>query len=166
MEFWLPVPEYEGLYEVSDHGRVRSVDRVVRRSNDTFSMRRGKVLSPKVNTRGRLQVGLSRDGNRSLRQVHRLVLEAFVGPQPTGHQACHYDDDPLNNVLSNLRWDTMSSNQRDSVRNLKHANSAKTQCPQGHKYDYFHYEDGRLRHRACKPCRNEAQRRFKSKERV
>lgn len=49
--------------------------------------------------------------------VHRLVLEAFVGTCPEGYEACHYDDDPTNNRLTNLRWDTHESNIMDKIRN-------------------------------------------------
>lgn len=53
------------------------------------------------------------------RLVHHLVLEAFVGPRPNGMEACHTDDDFSNNALSNLRWDTPSSNVADRIRNGK-----------------------------------------------
>jgi hypothetical protein len=50
------------------------------------------------------------------RDVHTLILEAFIGPRPPGMQCCHKDGNPLNNRLDNLRWDTPSSNSRDTVR--------------------------------------------------
>jgi hypothetical protein len=63
-----------------------------------------------------------------------LALEAFVGPRPDGFVGCHNDDDPLNNHISNLRWDTYSGNNRDLVRLGTHHQASKTQCPSGHEY--------------------------------
>lgn len=53
-------------------------------------------------------------------QICHLVLLAFVGPCPNGMECCHWDDDPSNNVLSNLRWGTKEDNARDAIRNGKH----------------------------------------------
>lgn len=65
---------------------------------------------------GHLRVVLRLQGNSRYLQVHRLVLETFVGPCPEGYQACHFPDrNPANNALSNLRWDTQAANQADRV---------------------------------------------------
>ena len=81
-------------------------------------------LSPgRIGRRSRvesLMVGLSDRGRRGQFRVHRLVLEAFVGPCPEGHEGCHNDGNPLNNRLSNLRWDTPSANNRDKERHGTH----------------------------------------------
>lgn len=139
MENWLSVVGYEGFYEVSDEGRVRSLDRVVmssNRHNPNLSPRRypGKLLTPIVTGNGDyLGVTLSRRGyTRKL--IHHLVLEAFVGPRPDGSFGLHHDDDPSNNRLSNLRWGTKGENQDDKVRNGNHHNVLKTHCPQEHEY--------------------------------
>lgn len=64
-----------------------------------------------------LKVSLSRDGKQTTFLVHRLVLEAFVGPCPEGMEACHDPDpDPTNNRLDNLRWDTPKANGQDRIR--------------------------------------------------
>lgn len=55
-------------------------------------------------------------GRGNMRRVHRLVLEAFVGPAPAGTEGCHNDGNPQNNALSNLRWDTHAENMLDQVR--------------------------------------------------
>jgi hypothetical protein len=64
------------------------------------------------------KVALQRDGTRKSfhRRVHRLILEAFVGPCPEGMEACHEDGDPSNNRPSNLRWDTKLANKADMIR--------------------------------------------------
>jgi hypothetical protein len=71
--------------------------------------------------RGRHAVTLRKGGRSYSRKVYRLVLEAFVGPCPTGMEACHHDDDPTNNRLRNLRWDTHKNNCSDRSRNGRHA---------------------------------------------
>jgi hypothetical protein len=116
METWKPVVGFEGHYEVSDQGNVRSLDQVVAHWRGGTRLRRGKYLKPGATggSGAYLFVVLMNDGKtRSNRCVHRLVLEAFVGPRPEGMQACHNDGDPHNNALSNLRWDTPTANNAD-----------------------------------------------------
>lgn len=118
-EQWRPVIGWEGAYEVSDAGRVRSIDRVVHRSDGVISLIRGKLLKPCAmpGGRGHLFVNLSAPGvGARLESVHRLVLIAFVGQAPDGMECCHNDGDPTNNQLANLRWDTRSENMRDRFR--------------------------------------------------
>ncbi len=75
-----------------------------------------KLKKPYKNRDGRLYVSLYNDGLQTTFSVHRLVLEAFVGPRPKGMEACHFPDpSPLNNTLKNLRWDTPSNNQKDRI---------------------------------------------------
>lgn len=103
-------------YEVSDLGRVRSNDRMV-----YGYFKPGRIL--KVGERrhkGRLNHISVRLGRGKSLRVHRLVLEAFVGPCPPGHEGCHNDGDPTNNRLSNLRWDTRSGNMQDAIRHGTH----------------------------------------------
>jgi hypothetical protein len=111
MSDWLPVLGYEDLYEVSSDGQVRSKDRV---SSDG-SLRRGRLLTP--TGLKHKHVTLSRSGVKVQAHVHVLVLEAFVGPRPDGMECLHWDDDPTNNNVANLRWDTRAENIRDAIRN-------------------------------------------------
>lgn len=133
-ENWLPIPGFEGLYEVSDVGRVRSVNRLVKHRCDGLKRLRGKMIAqrPGLKASGHLKVILYRDGKGHPLWVHRLVLEAFVGPCPDGLMALHADDDPKNNTLSNLSWGTRSQNLLDAVRNGRHWQVNKTHCKQGH----------------------------------
>lgn len=116
-ERWLPIPGYEGSYEVSDHGRVRSLDRVApatsRRGNKFLRHVRGKLLSPHMSADdGYVRVRLWHPvGANPL--VHSLVLAAFVGPCPADMQAMHADGTRSRNVLSNLTWGTPGHNGRD-----------------------------------------------------
>ncbi|WP_197446398.1 HNH endonuclease [Tautonia plasticadhaerens] len=65
---------------------------------------------------GHLTVNLHRDGIKRPYYIHRLVLEAFVGPQPPGMLCCHWDGNPANNNIDNLRWDTPKANGADTIR--------------------------------------------------
>jgi hypothetical protein len=107
-ETWLPVAGWEGLYEVSDLGRVRSL----KRKGGNNRWYGGKVLIPYPN-KGYPAVPLCRGGGRTMTQVHRLVLEAFRGPRPPGTMACHNNGDRGDPRLSNLRWDTCRANMAD-----------------------------------------------------
>lgn len=122
-ELWRPVPGYEGRYEVSDLGRVRSLDRVrrqwVQRGKKRIpreSVHRGRVLTPGQTAAGYLSVALSGpDGVRS-ELVHRLVLQAFSGEPEPGMHGRHLNGNPLDNRLSNLEWGTPKQNAADKAR--------------------------------------------------
>jgi hypothetical protein len=133
-EQWRAVVGYEGFYEVSDHGRVRSLPRI---SNTRYGRTRrlsGRILRPGINPRtGRRLVALYRDSVARTHHVYPLVLEAFVGLRPPGMEACHNDGDHTNDRLSNLRWDTSSGNSHDSVAHGTHNNARKTHCLRGHR---------------------------------
>lgn len=120
-EQWLPVVGFEGWYEVSSLGRVRSLKRtmVVERWPGRFVPRtyQGQMLRPGLGGNGYLGVVLSTHGRKMSRAsvlVQYLVLEAFVGPRPLGAYCCHADGNRVNNHLSNLRWDTPRSNSGDA----------------------------------------------------
>lgn len=150
---WRPVPEWEGAYEVSDQGRVRSMPRWAwsSRGKGHWFKAGGIVLSPGI-VSGYARVVLQRDKAIKNVSIHRLVLLAFVGPCPAGMEACHHDDDRLNNVLTNLRWDTKPANCADRTRNGGSPNALKTHCPKGHPYSP---ENTVLDHgsRRCRTCR-------------
>lgn len=110
-ERWLPVVGFEGAYEVSDQGRVRSLDRWITCSNGVDKHLRGRVLRPGPRPSGHLTVALT---NHQSCNVHTLVLEAFVGQRPTPmHEARHLDGHEQNNNLSNLEWSTKTRNRQD-----------------------------------------------------
>ncbi len=130
VERWLAVVGYEGSYEVSDYGRVRSVDRLITLSTGRVCHYKGRLLKSFANEQRRV-VTVNLVGRTT--PVHKLVLTAFVGPCPDGMECCHWDDDYTNNHLSNLRWDTSTSNKHDMVRNGRHPGPKKDNCPFGHR---------------------------------
>lgn len=133
---WRPVLGYEGYYEVSRCGGVRSVDRTVRYGSSALRTHRGRELrtfrSPPTNY---LTVSLYRDGGQTNRRLHTLVLEAFVGPRPMPDMdACHNNGDKDDNRVENLRWDTKSANAQDSLAHGSNAEAKKTHCYRGHEF--------------------------------
>jgi hypothetical protein len=145
MTEWRDIPGFEGLYTISEYGEIRGVRRVGSS---------GRSLRPGLSTAGYLQVVLyPGDGTRVQRPIHRLVLEAFVGPAPEGAMALHADDDKVNNHVSNLRWGSRSENALDAVRNGRHACAIKTHCKHGHAFEGYNLiirPDGT---RACRACK-------------
>lgn len=134
-ERWLPVVGYEGYYSVSDHGRVRAEQRVIMRAGGKGPLpRREMILRPGTHHGGGYQqVTLSRNGHRSSHQVHVLVLTAFVGSRPDGLEACHGPNGPADNRLTQLRWDTRSSNVLDQVEHGTHPMTSRQACPRKHR---------------------------------
>jgi hypothetical protein len=115
-ERWLPVVGWENLYEVSSHGRVKSLDRV-----DRFGrLFKGRLLRLTPGSHSYPMAQLYRKGKRCGRTVHSLVLEAFVGPRPSGMEVCHLDGSRSNNRLGNLRWDTRKANHADKLGHDTH----------------------------------------------
>lgn len=154
-EEWKAVPGYEGLYEVSNFGRVRSHDQVVNRKNGPVNWK-GRVLKPQKGSKGHYGVNLHRDGKSKTHYIHRLVAESFI-PNPEGHPLVrHLDDVKTNNHVSNLAWGTHSDNARDAIRNGRDYNRqrSKTGCPKGHLYSGTNVRGARI----CRECRREYQR--------
>lgn len=108
-EEWKDIKGYEGLYQASKHGRVKSLDRVDSRGHK----RKEKIITLCVDKDGYMNVNLSKNGKMKSFRVHRLVLSAFVGVCPERMQGCHNDGNPANNRLENLRWGTHKENISD-----------------------------------------------------
>ncbi|MEM8598338.1 MAG: NUMOD4 domain-containing protein [Bacteroidota bacterium] len=117
-ERWRPVLGYEGLYEVSDWGRVRSLDRTVARSGSSTKRLRGRVLRQhEVGKMSYKAVNLSQSGRVQKCLVHVLVATAFCpGRTLFRREVDHRDRNPHHNRASNLRWVT----RRENVHNSAH----------------------------------------------
>lgn len=125
-EIWKAVPGYEGLYEVSDLGRVRSLPRKTR--NGRFRV--GKILRLSVNSSGYPMVSLSKDNRHKNVHVHRLVAEAFIPNQYNLPQVNHIDEDKTNNRVENLEWCSSYYNMNYGDRNRKSSESLSKQVGQ------------------------------------
>lgn len=125
IEYWRPVVGYEGLYEVSNKGRVRSLDRYIKDRNGNYThFLKGRILSQATIRKGYKQVQLSKDGTQTPKRVHRLVAEAFI-PNPLNlPQINHKDCNPSNNSVENLEWcdAKYNSNYGDRTEKVKIGN--------------------------------------------
>lgn len=109
-EMWKPVRGYENLYEVSNLGKVRSLDRLVNGKCRSTRLVKGLIVSPAKDRGGYLRIMLSKGNNQNVFSVHRLVYEAFNGQIPEGMQVNHIDEDKSNNSLENLNLMTPKQN--------------------------------------------------------
>jgi hypothetical protein len=135
-EQWRPIPGLEDRYQVSDHGRVRSLYRQNKLADYRTQRLSQRVLIPVPSSDGRLRVTIAAGvgGGVQTRYVHHLVLEAFVGPRPVGGVGSHRDGDYSNNRPDNLLWRTggvCSRGHRRQPPNLT-AHGACVACAGGH----------------------------------
>ena len=120
MRVWLAVRDYEGLYEVSSDGLVRSV-------------KTGLVLRPSTHPIGGYQrVNLSKKNKVRTIAIHQLVARSFIGQCPDGMEVRHRTPDPANNSVANLMYGTHQQNELDKVIHGTHNNASKTRCKRGH----------------------------------
>lgn len=150
VERWKPIPGWEGYYDVSDMGRIRSLPRVAWRKNGASFTVRGRIRKLSSHPDGHRTIALTCPGVRDPRWVHRLVMAAFVGPCPEGLMVCHNNGDPTDNRLVNLRYDTGSGNMLDRRRHGTDVNVNKTHCPQGHLLAHPNLVNRRFR--KCLAC--------------
>ena len=117
-EIWKDILGYEGLYQASTMGRIRSMDRQVIRSNGQIRNFKSKIIKPvkKIKNNETLFVSLSKNNRLQTYTVHKLVMLAFKGERPEGCQICHGNGDVTDNKLDNLRYDTPSENAIDMYR--------------------------------------------------
>lgn len=167
MSEWRPIQGYEGLYEICDDGRVRSLERTVIDNLGRPHPIEGRTLIPTPTRRPKhLRVGLSRDNKTHNRFIHQMVLETFVSPRPTGLIACHRDGDVNNNCVSNLYWGTYRDNYLDAVEHGTHWNvnfQYAPTCQRDHEMTpentYWYGRTGRPKTgRQCRKCKNIRQR--------
>lgn len=140
-EIWRPVVGYEGLYEVSNTGRVRSLN----------YNRTGKVreLKPEATEAGYLRIALCKDGKAKNHKIHAIVMAAFVGPRPEGYDVNHIDECKTNNRVENLEYCTRRENLNHGTHNER---SAATRSMPVLEFDQF----ADLAFRRCWPSVMEA----------
>lgn len=123
MEEWRAIQGFEGSYEVSSLGEVRSLDRVLPHARFGTRKYRGQPLKKLLDTDGYFVVNLSEPGKYRKAKIHILVCETFIGPSPKeGLWVLHGDGNNQNNIPSNLRWGTPKENQLDALKHGTHSN--------------------------------------------
>lgn len=116
-EIWKDIPGYEGYYQVSNIGNVKSLER-----KDKLGRKvRSKIITPIVTSKGYLEVGLYKDGNRHIFKIHRLVGLAFIPTVKDKNEINHIDENKQNNMVDNLEWCNRSENVNHGNRTTKMA---------------------------------------------
>lgn len=109
---WKDVIGYEGLYQVSDEGQVRSYGKYIQVRPNCTIYREGKILWPEVCKNGYLRVQLYKDNSRNHKLIHRLVAEAFI-PNPNNLETVnHKNENKQDNSIDNLEWMSAVDNIR------------------------------------------------------
>lgn len=124
-EIWKDIENYEGLYQISNLGNVRSVDRIVNAGieNNNKVVKKGKILNPVKDKDGYLKVSLSKNNIRKNYFVHRLVGKIFIANNKNLKQINHKDENKENNCVSNLEWCDNKYNQNYGTRKMRIAKS-------------------------------------------
>lgn len=109
-EIWKDIEGYDGLYQVSSYGRVRSLDRITNYANGEKHLWKGRILKPAKNRDGYLTCVLYKNGKTENKNLHRLVAQAFILNPDNLPQVNHKDENPSNNHVENLEWCTQAYN--------------------------------------------------------
>lgn len=118
-EIWKPIKGFEGLYEVSNLGRVRSLDRTIITRNGKKIFYKGKILKPINCSNGYLKVNLVKNKKQKTVNIHRLVAETFI-PNPNNKPCVdHINTIRTDNRVENLRWATASENQYNELTTIR-----------------------------------------------
>lgn len=115
-EIWKDIKEYEGLYQVSNLGNVRSLGRYVKNKNNKLQYFPEKILKT-GNVQEYLKVTLSNNNKQRYYRVHRLVAEAFISNPENKPEVNHIDGDKKNNCVDNLEWCNRSENEKHAYKN-------------------------------------------------
>ena len=119
-DFWREIPGWEGFYEVSRNGEIRSMTRRIPNSRGFDVIRRSQHRKLTTDKYGYKVVLLNRAAKYQTRKVHHLVLEAFIGPRPDdSYETLHINGNPADNRVENLRWGTQQENNEDKIRHSK-----------------------------------------------
>ena len=123
IEIWADVQGYEGKYQVSNHGRVKSLARYRKNNGNSQTFQEERILKQSINNCGYCIVELSLDAKRKRHSVHRLVASAFISNDDGKEQVNHKDENKQNNHVDNLEWCSCKENNNYGSHNEK---SAKT----------------------------------------
>jgi hypothetical protein len=132
MEIWKDVVGYEGYYKVSNLGRVKSLDRIVKHSKEWNQKKKGKIIKLAKRPNGYIAVGLSKNGKVSQMYVHRLVAEAFLPNSENKEHVDHINTIRDDNRADNLRWTTRKENANNPMTIEKYK-----ECNKGERNPWY-----------------------------
>lgn len=135
MEIWRDVVGYEGFYAVSNYGNVKSIERVVTRSDGIKIKVKEKILSKTMDSDGYLNCKLSRDGVSKTCRIHRLVADAFIPNTKSLPEVNHKDCNRANNSVCNLEWIDHGDNVRYSIVSGNHICTTDLHGPKNPNYN-------------------------------
>jgi len=125
MEEWRDIVGYEGNYQVSSFGNIRSLDRLIIYSNGKRRVHKGRILKPGINTSGYYSLTLVKDTEDTSVMIHRMVAQAFLGLDTNSDMTVnHKDSNKLNNHVDNLEVVTLSENRQHYLTNVYYANQS------------------------------------------
>jgi hypothetical protein len=124
-EVWLPVKGYEGYYEVSNLGRVKSIERKAKVCGGGFRIVKNRILKNSLNNTGYYRVNLKKKNKNNIYLVHRLVALGFIENPENKRTVNHKDGNKINNNISNLEWNTDLENITHATKVLKSRHNKK-----------------------------------------
>ena len=128
MEEWRDIKGYEGIYQVSSLGRIKSLSREIKNGKNTTKKSKERILKPRCNTkrRGYYEIGLYKNNKEKRYKVHRLVAEAFMENNFNKSEVNHKNGNKADNSVENLEWVTSEENKKHAWdNNLCNANHRK-----------------------------------------
>ncbi|RDU21928.1 NUMOD4 domain-containing protein [Anaerosacchariphilus polymeriproducens] len=125
MEIWKDIEGYKGSYQVSNIGRIKSLKRVIMRSDGKEQTIKERILKPLVHTNGYLLVALYDNGKQKNMLIHRLVALTFIDNQENKQEVNHKDGNKTNNHINNLEWNTSSENKQHAYSVLNRKTNGK-----------------------------------------
>ena len=162
-EIWKEIPGYEGYYEVSNLGNVRSLTRYVKHSRADYRISKGKVLKKVLNTSGYYNVHLKKENNNWTVAVHKLVAMAFLGHTPCGYKRIidHIDNNKLNNNVNNLQITSSRHNNSKDKKNTSSKYTGVTWCKYANRWKSQIKIKGKSYHLGNFKCEIEASEAYK-----
>lgn len=154
-ETWYPVRDWEGLYEVTKTGRIRSLERVVKSAQGKTYIRPALEMDTARPNNRYPGAEFTHKGRREVMHLHRLLAQMFI-PNPDNLPVVrHLNDNPRDYRLENLAWGTQADNMQDIFQGVGHYNSLKTHCKNGHPFDEANTYFGPAGTRTCRICQRE-----------
>ena len=114
-EIWKDIPEFKGLYQASNFGRIKGLKRKTVDKNGKTMTFEEKILTPSISDKGYMRVNLYKETKHYCRNVHRLVAETFIPNNNKKPTVDHSDRSRLNNCVSNLRWATYVEQKHNTL---------------------------------------------------